>query len=189
MFTKFALLIYNESMSFAKIPIGKKAPEIVNVVVEIPKGSHNKYEYDEELDEIKLDRVLYSAVFYPTDYGFIPETRSKDGDHLDVLIISSEPVFPGCIIEAKPISILYMEDEAGIDEKIIAISTKDPYTDEIESIDDVDKNFKNEIHEFFKTYKRLEHKEVTVKGWSGKAKAIDIIKEAQKRYQKELSVE
>jgi len=173
-------------MSYKNIPIGKKAPHIVNAIIEIPKESHNKYEYDEELDIIKLDRVLHSPVYYPTDYGFIPETRSTDGDHLDIMVISPSSVFPGCLIEAKIIGVMIMEDEAGMDEKIIAISTKDPNISHVNTIDDIEQHFKNEIQHFFEVYKHLEkNKSVTIKGWDGIDTAIKIIKEAQDRYQKE----
>jgi inorganic pyrophosphatase len=172
-------------MALSKLPIGSKAPEIINVVIEIPKGSHLKYEYDEALDEIKLDRVLHSAVFYPTEYGFIPETRSLDGDHLDVLVILNDKLFPGCIMEVTPIGVLYMDDGADKDEKIIAVATKDPRLAHIKTIEDVDDFYKKEIHHFFETYKQLENKVVKVHHWHGKDLAINIINESRKRYSDE----
>ena len=104
-------------MSIKDVSIGVHAPETVNVIVEIPKGSHCKYEYDE-----KLDRILHTSVIYPTDYGFIPETRSEDGDHLDVLVFLSEPTFPGCQLTVRPIGALYMEDDNSTDTKIIGVA-------------------------------------------------------------------
>ena len=172
-------------MAFKTIPLGDKAPEAINVVVEIPRGSHHKYEYDEELDEIKLDRVLHSAVFYPTDYGFIPHTRSEDGDHLDVLVLITEPVFSGCVLTVRPIGVLDMEDNAGQDWKIVAVADKDPRLKTINDITGVDEHYKKEIVEFFETYKHLEDKWAKVKGWLGKEEAYRILKEAQERFAKE----
>ncbi len=172
-------------MSFHNLYIGKRAPETVNALVEIPKGSHNKYEYDEDLAEIRLDRVLHSPVFYPTDYGFIPETRSDDGDHLDILVLISEPVFPGCIVEARPIGVLEMEDESGKDEKIIGVCEKDPRLRKIRSIQDVDDHTKDEIRHFFEVYKHLEKKRVTIKKWKDKEQAYKTIEKARKKYMRE----
>jgi inorganic pyrophosphatase len=169
-------------MSYADLTIGKEAPEIVTVVIEIPKGSHHKYEYDEKMDVIKLDRVLHSTVFYPTDYGFIPQTRSQDGDHLDALVIISEPVFPGCVVPVRPIGVLYMEDQKEKDEKIVAVAAGDPVLDKLKDIADVDDFFRKEIHNFFETYKLLEKKVVKVHRWHGKDTAIKIINEAKDRY-------
>ncbi len=172
-------------MAYSKLPLGDKAPEIINVVVEIPKGTHNKYEYDEALDEIRLDRVLHSSVFYPVDYGFIPQTRADDGDHLDVLVIISESAFPGCIISVMPIGALDMEDENGKDYKIVAIAQKDPRNEHIEKIEDLTEHFKKEVQNFFETYKKLENKWVKIKGWIGKEEAYKIIRESKEKFDKE----
>lgn len=169
-------------MSFASIPIGEKHPEIVNAVVEIPRGSHQKYEYDEHQDEIRLDRILYSPLFYPVDYGFILETRSEDGDHLDVLILVSDPLFPGCLLEIRPIGALDMDDNAGQDWKIIAVAARDPRLMEIRSIDNVDAHLKKEIQHFFEVYKHLENKRVKVRAWHGQDKAYALIKTAYGRF-------
>ena len=175
-------------MGFADIKLGKDAPETINVVIEIPKGSHNKYEYDEEDHEIHLDRVYHSAVFSPTDYGFIPETRSEDGDHLDVLVLMSEPTFPGCVMKVKPIAILDMEDESGIDWKVIAVAVKDPHSKNINDLEDIEEHLKNEIKNFFEIYKTLEEgKWVKVKEWHGKEEAFKRINEASEVYKKESS--
>lgn len=172
-------------MAFHTIPLGDTAPEIINVVVEIPRGSHHKYEYDEKLDEIRLDRVLHSPVFYPTDYGFIPQTRSEDGDHLDVLVLITEPVFPGCVLTVRPIGMLNMNDNAGQDWKILAVANKDPKLSDLQNIEDVNKQYKNEIIHFFEVYKHLEKKKVEVVGWMNKTEAYRIIKEAQERFASE----
>lgn len=173
-------------MSFAKVSPGEECPKIVNVVIEIPKGSHNKYEYDEKLDEIRLDRILYSAVFYPTDYGFIPQTRSPDGDHLDIMVVISEPLFPGCVVPVRPIGILNMEDEEGEDDKIIGVADNDPRLKEIKTINDLDDHYKKEIHNFFEVYKNLEKKPVKVHHWLGKEEALRIILKARERFDKEI---
>jgi inorganic pyrophosphatase len=172
-------------MAFKNIKIGEKAPASLNVVIEIPRGSHNKYEYDEKLDEIMLDRVLHSPMFYPTDYGFIPETRSEDGDHLDVMVIVTDPTFPGCVMSVRPIGVLDMEDEAGVDWKIIAVANKDPRLMGINDIEDLDEHQRKEIKHFFEVYKDLEDKKVNVKGWSGKKEALRLIEQGMEKYSKE----
>ena len=169
-------------MSYHTIPIGAKAPEIINAVIEIPRGSHHKYEYDEKMDIIRLDRVIHSPVFYPTDYGFIPETRSEDGDHLDVMMLITEPVFSGCVVSARVVGILDMEDEAGQDWKIVAVADSDPKLSHVQDITDMDDHFKKEIVQFFEQYKQLEGKWATVKGWLDKKEAIKRIQEAQARF-------
>jgi len=167
------------------ISIGNKFPQIVNSIVEIAKETHNKYEYDEELDIIKLDRVLHSPMHYPVDYGFIPQTRSKDGDHLDVMIITNSPVFTGCLIEVRPIGVLIMNDESGDDEKILAVPLKNPNYDHIKNLKDVEPHFLKELVHFFTEYKRLENKNVSVKGWLNRTEAYKIIKDSFKVYQEE----
>jgi len=175
-------------MGFSDIKIGNDAPETLNVVIEIPKGSHNKYEYDEEDHEIHLDRVYHSAVFCPTDYGFIPETRSEDGDHLDVLVLMSEPTFPGCVMKVRPVAILDMEDESGIDWKVVAVAVKDPHSKNINDVDDIEEHLKNEIKNFFEIYKTLEEgKWVKVRNWYDKKETLKRIKEAQEVFKKESS--
>lgn len=172
-------------MSIKHIPIGDKAPEILNAVIEIPVRSSMKYEYDEELDVIRLDRVLHSPMFYPADYGFVPQTRADDGDHLDVLVLMSQPTFPGCMLEVRPVGVLDMEDEEGHDWKILAVATKDPRFKDINDIDDVDNHLKDEIQHFFEQYKHLESKWATVKGWADKAEAHRRIVESQERFVQE----
>lgn len=168
-------------MSYKNLKIGEKAPEIVNVIIEIPKGSHNKYEYDEILDEIRLDRVLFSPVYYPADYGYVPETRSEDGDHLDILILVTEPTFPGCIMQARPIGALKMSDDKGLDEKILAVCHNDPRFNNVVSIEDIDQHTKDEIQHFFEVYKQLEQKKVTIEGWVDKEEAFALINKAREK--------
>lgn len=149
----------------------------IEAVVEIPRGSRNKYEFDHEHNAIRLDRVLFSSVHYPTDYGYIPNTISADGDPLDVLIITEEPTFPGCHLQVRPIGVLLMKDEKGIDEKILAVPVADPRFDEIKDIRDVSHHWLKEIRNFFDTYKELERgKEAVVKGWRGSEVARRVLK-------------
>jgi inorganic pyrophosphatase len=151
-------------------------------VVEIPKGSRNKYEYDHERDVIKLDRFLFSSVVYPTDYGFIPDTLSLDGDPLDVMVCVSEPTFPGCLIVVKPIALLRMEDDAGVDDKVLAVPLTDPGWNRLERLEEVPDQLQNEITHFFKVYKQLENKKVEVEGWFSREDAIDEIEASRARF-------
>lgn len=175
-------------MDIKKLPIGDKQPEVFNVVIEIPKGSHNKYEYDEKLDVFSLDRVLFSPFHYPLDYGFIPETRSEDGDHLDAMIIGGDPVFPGCVIKARPIGLLKMIDGGEEDFKILAVQKDNPRMDAIKTLDDVEKwnsHMLKEISHFFKVYKELQEKEVKIIGWEGVEAAKQEIARAVEMFKKE----
>ena len=170
-------------MSFNRLTIGAQAPELVTAVIEIPRGSRNKYEFNTELDLICLDRVLHSTLFYPSDYGFIPQTHSQDGDHLDVLVLITQPTFPGCVLNVRPIGYLDMEDEAGKDEKIIAVADSDPYYKNIQDITDVNIHLKKEIQHFFEAYKHLEAgKRTAILGWHDKQAAYAAIKKAQEAY-------
>lgn len=162
-------------MSLLDVRIGDKAPHIFNTIIEIPKGSTNKYELDPESGLLRLDRVLYSPLFYPFDYGFIPQTLYVDGDALDVMVLISHPVFPGCIVEAKAIGVLEMSDDKGPDEKILCVSTKDPRFNQRKSLNDLQDHTRKEIFHFFEVYKTLEEKDVTVRGWSDVGRALDLI--------------
>jgi inorganic pyrophosphatase len=154
------------------------------VVIEIPKGSKNKYELDKETGLLRLDRVLYSAVYYPADYGFIPRTYCGDGDPLDALVLSQEPVFPLTIVEARAIGVMRMRDEKGIDDKIVAVSVRDPafadYTDKSQ----LPQHLLREVQRFFQDYKALEHKQVVVEDLLGPADAVGIINEALELYRR-----
>lgn len=152
-------------------------PEVVEVVVEIPRGSRNKYEYDHARHVITLDRVLYSSVHYPTDYGFVPDTHAPDGDPLDVLIIVEEPTFPGCHTLIRPIGVLVMRDEKGIDEKILGVPVADPRFDGIRTLRDIGGHWLREIENFFNTYKLLENKATEVEGWRDVDDAHRILRE------------
>lgn len=151
--------------------------ETVEVLIEIPRGSRNKYEYDEETGVVRLDRVLYSSVHYPTDYGLIPHTRAPDGDHLDVLVVVEEPTFPGCRLLVRPIGVLEMRDEKGLDHKIIAVPVADPRFEGIRDLKDLQPHWLREVENFFATYKTLEQLETEVTGWSDRQEAWRVIRE------------
>jgi inorganic pyrophosphatase len=158
------------------------ASSTFTAVIEIPKGSRNKYEYDHERHAIKLDRFLYASVVYPTDYGFIPDTLSLDGDPLDVMVCVSEPTFPGCIIEVKPIGLFRMEDDKGVDDKVLAVPCTDPNWNHLNTLDDLARQLQDEIRHFFSVYKDLEQKTVKVKGWFSREEAIEEIAASRDRY-------
>jgi len=170
---------------FNHISIGPQSPDIVNAVIEIPQNTHNKYEYDESQGIIRLDRVLFSSQFYPVDYGFIPQTRSLDGDHLDIMIITNSPTFPGCLVECIPVGVLLMTDDKGIDEKILAVPSKNPNFTKITTIGDIDSHIILEIANFFETYKKLENKVVVLDGWKSETVAKQIILDSQSRFNQE----
>lgn len=155
----------------------------VEALIEIPKGSRNKYEYDEATGRIRLDRVLYSSVHYPTDYGIIPQTLAPDGDHLDILVVVEEPTFPGCLVPARPIGGLDMSDEAGSDFKVLAVPTGDPRFDSITTLDDLAPHWLREIETFFDTYKLLEKKRTKILGWHTPDEAWEVIDQARRAYQ------
>ena len=148
----------------------------IEAIVEIPRGSRNKYEIDHDSGIVRLDRVLYSSVHYPTDYGFIPNTKSADGDPLDVMVLVEEPTFPGCRIMIRPIGVLLMKDEKGTDEKILGVPLADPRFDGIEDIEQVQKHWLIEIENFFRTYKMLEKKKTSVKDWKDRNAAKRLLK-------------
>lgn len=174
-------------MSIRDLPIGKKFPNEFNAVIEIPRDSINKYEYDEELDAVKLDRTLHSPLHYPVDYGFIPETRAEDGDHADVMVLTSYPVFPGCIVSVRPIAVMYMNDGGEVDNKIVAVPADNPRYDTLKNLKDIRQHTRKEIAHFFEEYKALEEKHVVVAGWAGKKEALKILKKTAEAYQKEIS--
>ena len=156
----------------------------IKCVVEIPKGSRNKYEYDRDAGGITLDRFLSSSVVYPTDYGFVPGTLALDGDTLDALICVSEPTFPGCIVFCKPIGLFEMEDEKGVDSKVLCVPCDDPGWNALERLDDLPQVLRNEISQFFEIYKDLEPGKATiVKGWRDRDAALEEISSARRRFQ------
>ncbi|NHJ40342.1 MAG: inorganic diphosphatase [Asgard group archaeon] len=155
---------------------GPNPPEVVYAVIETPQGSKNKFEFDKEIMAIHLDRVLYSSVVFPISYGFIPRTLGDDQDPLDIMVLITEPTFPGCLVTARPIGVLNMQDEKGNDDKIIAVAENDPRLDEAQDLEWIPKHQLIEIKEFFRDYKKLEKgKKTEVKGWAGKEKAHEII--------------
>lgn len=154
----------------------------INVVIEIPKGSRNKYEFDPVNNCFKLDRMLFSSVHYPCDYGFIPDTLAGDGDPLDVLVIVGEATFPGCRIQSRPVGVFEMTDEKGADEKILSVPISDPTLNHINTLADVPKHLLKEIVHFFTIYKDLEGKKTTVKGWKDEIEAWAVIKQTQDNF-------
>ncbi len=153
-----------------------------DVLIEIPRGSRNKYEYDFELKRMRFDRMLFSSMMYPADYGFIPETLALDGDPLDVLVLMNEPTFSGCVIEVKPIGVFHMADDKGPDEKIICVPVSDPIWNKLENLNDINPHLLKEITHFFQVYKDLENKIVDVKGWGDLSEALNIIEECTQRF-------
>lgn len=171
---------------YKDISPGDNLPEEINVIIDIPKGCSNKYEYKEEKGYFELDRVIYSPIFFPFEYGFIPQTSSEDGDALDVVLLLTYPTFSGCLIKARPVGILLMEDEKGIDHKIVAVPLEkiDPHFKNIKDIGDINEHLKEEIKVFFEDYKKLEKdKFVKIKGWEKADKAKEIIEKAIERYE------
>ncbi len=158
---------------------------IVSVMIEIPKGSRNKYEYDKVKKRLKFDRMLFSSVHYPSDYGFIQETLALDGDALDALVLVWEPTFPGCIIDARPVGLFKMWDEKGPDEKILCVPVYDPLWNHIESLSDVPPHLLKEIEHFFTIYKELEEKKTGVEGWEDRESAIRIVRQSRQRFKKQ----
>jgi len=152
-------------------------PGTVDIVVEIPRGSRNKYEFDEETGIFRLDRVLSSAVFYNFDYGFIEDTRAADGDHTDALLIIDEPTFTGCHVWARPIGGLEMSDENGFDFKVLCVALGDPHQAHINRLEQVRPHRLVEIEHFFQTYKLLEKKETEVLGWRDRNRALEVLRE------------
>ncbi|MBF6600309.1 MAG: inorganic diphosphatase [Dehalococcoidia bacterium] len=151
----------------------------VDVLVEIPRGSRNKYEYDSGRGILRLDRTLYSSVHYPTDYGFIPETLADDGDELDAMVIIEEPTLPGCHLLARPIGVLRMEDDKGVDDKIICVPLADPRLAEVHEFSDIARHWQREIEHFFRVYKELQELRVEIRGWGDSRLAWQIIDAAR----------
>ncbi|MCL9818537.1 inorganic diphosphatase [Natronocalculus amylovorans] len=168
---------------FEDLETGPDAPETIYAVIECLKGERNKYEYDKDIPATVLDRVLHSNVHYPSDYGFIPQTWYDDDDPLDVLVLVEDQTFPGCVIEARPVALMKMDDDGEQDDKVIAVPTEDPRFDHIEDLEDITEQTQAEIDEFFETYKNLEGgKEVETLGWEDKQAAIAAIERSQEIY-------
>lgn len=163
---------------------GEKFPQLVRMVVEIPKNSTNKYEYDAGLNLFRLDRALYSPVHYPGDYGFIPGTLADDGDPADVVVLVEEPSFSGCLIVVRPIGMLNMIDQNQTDQKILAVPDRNPRYDDIHSLDEIYPHIRKEIEHFFTIYKELEDRKTVTLGWAGAEEARKVITQARQRYLK-----
>lgn len=165
-----------------ELEAGLNPPELLNVVVEIPRGSRNKYELDKRTGMLRLDRLLYSSVHYPGEYGFIPQTYALDDDPLDALVMTTVPTFPGCVIEVRPVGIFRMTDRDEMDEKILCVPARDPLYDEYNGIANVAPHFLKEVEHFFSIYKDLEGHRVHALGWEDQAAARSVVVEAMARY-------
>jgi inorganic pyrophosphatase len=163
-------------MDLSRIPAQPK-PGLINVLIEIPAGSKNKYEFDKDLQAFALDRVLYSSVQYPYDYGFVPNTLADDGDPLDGMVLMDQPTFPGCVIAARPIGMLEMIDGGDRDEKILCVPDKDPRYAQVKSLEDIAEHRLAEISEFFKTYKNLEKKVTEILGWKNVDQVMPLVEQ------------
>lgn len=152
------------------------------MVVEIPKGSSNKYEYDREVGTFRLDRVLYSPVHYPGDYGFIPSTLASDGDPMDVLVLADDPTFTGCVVDVRPIGVLNMVDQKQNDQKIIAVRNRDPMYQQVHTLDQIYPHLRRAVEHFFNIYKELEGRETSTLGWGDPIEARNVIVESRKSY-------
>ncbi len=164
------------------VSIGSRAPEEFASIIEVPRGSNVKYELDKVSGLIRVDRTLFSSVFYPANYGFIPQTYCDDKDPLDVLVLGQEPLVPMCIVEARPIGLMRMIDQGEKDDKIIAVQSSDPEYAQYEKIEELPTHKLLMVKRFFEDYKILENKEVIVEGFSSKEDAIAVIQESIKLY-------
>ena len=151
----------------------------IEAIIEIPVGSRNKYEWDEKHGRMRLDRVLHASVHYPTDYGFIAETLAPDGDTLDILVLAEEPVFPGCLVDARVLGVLHMRDQGEDDYKIVAVEMTDPRLENLETLSDLAPHRLKEIETFFNTYKDLEGGQTLIIGWDDRESAMKIIAECR----------
>lgn len=171
-----------EARNYLHLPLGDNQPDEINVIVEIPEKSRNKYEYDKELDIFRLDRALHSAIHYPGDYGFAPQTLALDDDPLDVLVLVIEPTFPGCLVTARPIGLLEMIDGGKEDDKILAVPVGEPAFDEIYNFTQIFPHLLRKVSHFFETYKALEGKQTQIGDWRDAAYARRIVSESHQRF-------
>ena len=179
----------NPSTKYGAIPVGSDAPRIINAVIEIPRGSRNKYEYFPEYNCFKLDRVLHSPMHYPTAYGFVPSTLYTDGDPLDILVLIDEPTFTGCLIEVHPIGVMRMIDNGQVDDKIISVPIGDQRYNHYRSLANMKPHMRVEIEYFYSVYKDLEGKETRVDGWEGVDYAYTAITESMARFREAAAAE
>ena len=187
------MLCYPDPVKLYDLDPGPDSPEVVRAIIEIPKNSGNKYEYDGNLGVFRLDRALYSPMHYPGDYGFIPGTLADDGDPLDVLVLVNEPSFTGCLIEVRPIGMLNMVDKEEADQKILAVPNRNPRFDSMHTIDQLFPHVKREIEHFFTIYKELQGSIARMEGWGGPREGRKMIVESRSQYlnkkKTELTVE
>ncbi len=169
-------------MKLYDIDPGPDSPELVRAIIEIPKNSSNKYEYDGDLGIFRLDRALYSPMHYPGDYGFVPGTLADDGDPLDILVLVDEPSFTGCLMETRPVGVLHMVDGKENDQKILAVPNRNPRYDSIHTIDQVYPHIRREIEYFFTIYKELQSAKAKMEGWGGPREARRILNESRNTY-------
>lgn len=161
--------------------------EEMNVIVEIPRFSKNKYEIDKETGIIALDRVMHSAQDYPFDYGFVPQTLFDDGDALDVVLVTTYPLMPGILVKARPVALMEMIDGGDRDDKIVAVPVEDPRFENVKDLKDLNPHFTKEMSHFFETYKKVQNKEVSIGGWHGAEEAMAAFERSRELYKKEKS--
>lgn len=169
------------------VSLGENAPKEINVIVEIPKGSKNKYEIDKATGLIALDRALHTAQDYPFDYGFVPQTLWDDGDALDVVLLTTYPLYPGILVAARPVAIMHMTDDGDSDDKVIAVPVGDPRWADVHDLADINKHTLKEMEHFFMTYKKIQKKEVHVTGFEGKDASHGAVAKSIDLYRKEFS--
>lgn len=170
-----------------EISLGKNVPEEINIIIEIPRGSPNKFEVDKETGLIKLDRVIHAAMFSPADYGFLPQTHWHDGDPLDALVFTTYPLYPGVLVEARPIGVAYMVDSGEKDEKILSVAIGDPRYKEVKDISDLPAHTLDEIKHYYEHYKILQGKTVKVNGFGNAEEAKKVIKEGMELYREKIN--
>jgi inorganic pyrophosphatase len=172
---------------FHDLAPGPNPPDEIYAVIECLKGERNKYEYDKDLPGVVLDRVLHSTVHYPSDYGFIPQSWYDDDDPLDVLVLVEDATFPGCVIEARPVALMQMDDDGEKDDKVIAVPSEDPRYDDVRDLSDLSSQYRAEIAEFFESYKNLEPgKETETLGFEDRTHAESAIDHALDRYEEQF---
>lgn len=169
-----------------EITLGDNVPEEFNMIVEIPRGSKNKYEIDKETGLIKLDRAMKTSQDYPFDYGFAPQTLWEDGDALDVVVLTTYPLSPGILVNVRPVAVMRMIDGGDSDDKVIAVPVKDPRWDDVKDLSDINKHTIKEIQHFFETYKQIEKKEVIVSGFKNRKAAMAAVEKSIKLYKKKF---
>lgn len=174
-------------VNYKTLPTGANPPKEVNAIIEVPRGERNKYEFDPDLCVFKLDRVLHSSVHYPTGYGFIPQTLAEDGDPLDVMVMTHGETFTGCLIEVRPVGMLKMRDDKGLDHKILSVPINDPMYTHVRRLGDLPSHLPSEIEHFFSIYKELEGKHVESFGWYDYFTAEQTIIDSMKAYKDSLS--